>query len=295
MRKIFTLVCMALAANFAFAEVFLEENFDYPIGDKITDHGWYTEYGSASEIGVTNGLSLPHYAPSNTGNAALIDCESSGTQAHKAFKEVTESDVYTAFMLLPSINYKKGYFFTLRDKNTRTEYNFNARVFIDADYHIGLTFADNKKAVFSEETLDYATPCLVVVKYSIQEGENNDCVSLYLLKETAREEPATPTIGPLYDGAKKDINPANIVLRGYDSDGWLVVDGIRVASSWQEAVLWNGDTGIDIISGETGNSIGFLYNCLGTCLGEYSEELLQRQPHGVYVVKRGNSSQKVLR
>lgn len=295
MKKIFTFICMAWAVNFAFAEVFLEENFDYPIGDKITDHGWYTEYGSASEIGVTNGLYMAHYAPSNTGNAALIDCVSSSAQPHKTFNEVTEGDVYTAFMFLPSVNYKQGYFFALRDKNVGSEYNFNARVFLDADYHIGLTFADNKKAVFSEEVLDYASPCLIVVKYSIKDGANNDCVSLYLLKETVQSEPATPTIGPLYDEAKKDIHPANIVLRGYDSDGWLVVDGIRVANSWKEAVLWNGETATDITLDEAGNSEGFLYNCLGSCIGEYSEELLQRQPHGVYVVKRGNQSHKILR
>lgn len=295
MKKIFTLICMAMFAHFCFAEVLLEENFDYPLGDYLTDHGWYTEYESASAIGTTNGLSVLHYAPSGIGNAALIDCVSSGAQPHKEFNEVTEGDVYVAFMFLPSVNNKKGYFFALRDKNTTSAYNFNARVFLDADYHIGLTFSNNQKAVFSDEVLDASSTYLVVVKYSIASGDGNDSVSLYLLQDAAKEEPATATIGPLYDESKQDINPANVVLRGYDGNGWLVVDGLRVATRWEEAVLREKDTNVQNYSEDFTQEECFLYDCLGNCLGVYSQELLNAQTTGVYIVKTNTSSRKVLR
>lgn len=299
-RCLFLLLAGLTICSHLRAEVLLVEDFTYNIGELLTDNGWYTQYGDASGIGVTNGLSLPPYASSAQGNAALIDCKSGSSQAHRAFKEVTEGNVYAAFMLLPSINYKKGWFFSLRDDKARadnySEFNFNGRVLLEADNRIGLAFADNQQAQFADTPLDNNTTYIVVLKYTICEGNNNDAVSLWVLEKPVREEPATPLIGPLQDAGKKDIAPANVVLRGYDADGWLVVDGIRIATTWQEAVaLTDEETASATVAAGQLQGTTYVYNCLGACLGVYTDAMFHALPRGMYMLKTGSVSRKVLR
>lgn len=301
MKRCFCLFLTGLLAYACLqAEVLLVEDFAYDVGERLTANGWYTQYGAASEIMVTNGLSVPRYAASDRGNAALLDCVSGSNQVHRAFREVTEGDVYVAFMLLPSVNYKKGWFFSLRDDKTSadnyTEFNFNARVLLDAGNHIGLTFADNQKARFSDIQLDYSTIYIVVLKYALHAGAQNDAVSLWLLTEPVAAEPSQPLIGPLQDSSKKDIFPANVVLRGYDADGWLVVDGIRVATTWEEAVRLADDvSAVESPLVIPGCGITYIYNCLGTCLGIYTEDAFLALPHGMYILKQETGSRKILR
>ncbi|MCM1034894.1 MAG: hypothetical protein NC038_00090 [Paludibacter sp.] len=296
---LFCLITFLTAANL-WAEVLLEENFKYGLGSMLTDNGWFTQYRASSDISVTNALSVPRYAPSDIGGAALIDCISGSDQPHRAFLEQTEGDIYVAFMFAPLINNKKGWFFALRDNNFsagyNSEYNFNARLLLDDSNRIGLAFADNQKAQFADSYLDYNTTYLVVIKYTVNAGACNDAVSLWLFKEAVPDEPAQPLIGPLTDAAKKDINPANVVLRGYDANGWLVVDGIRVATTWQEAVLMMDDnTAINNVSIGSSDEPAYIYNCLGTCLGIYSENAFSALPRGIYVIKTLSASHKVLR
>ncbi len=295
MKKMLSVLGLVMMAAVCHADVLMVEDFDYPIGDKITSHGWYTQYEGESPIGVTNGLSVGNYAQSGIGNAALIDCLTSTAQPHKAFAEVREGDVYVAFMLLPALNSKDGYFFALRDSVSETSFNYLARVFVSAKNQIGLCVGKGSTKVYSTEVMDASTTYLVVVKYSIVDGSNNDAVSVYLLTDALAEEPDEPTVGPLRDSAIDDIYPRNIVLRGYDANSWLVVDGIRVATTWQEAVLRKSAAAVDRPVQEDAEQDAWLYNCLGTCIGRYSEALLQAQVRGMYIIKSGNSSRKVLR
>lgn len=296
MKHLFTILLLIGCALGANAELLLQEDFDYPIGDELTEHGWYTQWGVASGMTITNGLELAPYIGSGVGNAALIDCESSGNQAHIAFKETTSGNVYAAFLFQPSINHKRGYFFALRDKNTEQGsyiFNQNARVLLEADGRIGLAFANNQKAVFTDEASDPQKVYLIVVKYSIIAGENNDEVSLYVLDGYTGTEPATPTIGALTDADEADIYPANVQLRGYDSNGWLVVDGLRVATTWEEAVASSGTTGTD-------NAASFdetveVYSILGTYMGRFENAAAVNVPTGMYIYKTQRGTEKVVR
>ena len=166
----------------------------------------------------------------------MIDADDSNNP-HRAFKQVTEGNVYVAFMLRPFTVYKKGYFLTLRDSDSYS-FNFNGRVSVNESGQLGLTFANNQNAVYADEVLDGNTTYLVVLKYAIVEGKNNDNVSLYCFDKMPDAEPAAPLVGPLSDAAKVDINPANIALRGYAGADYveLMLDGIRVATTWDEVL-----------------------------------------------------------
>lgn len=241
MRKnIYTFLAMiAMGTAVAGAEVLLEENFDYPQGEfPLTEGGWYTQWGGASSLSIGEGLTFEGYAGSGVGNGVAINTDDDNNP-HRAFKQVTEGNVYVAFMLRPLAAYKKGYFLTLRDGDVGGySFNFNGRVSVNEDGQLGLTFANNQNAVYADEVLDGNTTYLVVLKYTIVEGKNNDNVSLYCFDKMPDAEPATPLVGPLSDAAKVDINPANVVLRGYTGADYveLLLDGIRVATTWDEAL-----------------------------------------------------------
>lgn len=237
MRKWFFVMVLACSVP-VFAETLLVEDFLYPVSARIdTCGGWYLPYGGTSQFTITNGLSFAGYAGSEMGNGVLLDAKSGGNDLpHLRLKHVvTEGDVYVAFLFQPAVVNKKGYFFMLRDKIAANTYNFMGRLFMNENYQVGLTFGDNQKAVFSEAELDYQTTYLMVLRYTIVEGANNDQVSLYVFSEMPSEQPQVATIGPLSDANKPDISPANVVLRGYDADGWIVIDGICVATTWEEA------------------------------------------------------------
>lgn len=241
MKKVLTAILLCLSSFLAAsAETLFVENFQYPIGNSITNESsaWFLPWGGFSVYSITNGLTFSGYAESGVGNAVVIDQKVSNDQPHHAFTEQTSGSLFVAFMFQPSIVSKAGYFFALRDNQVagNTVFNFNGRILINDSYQLGLTFADNQKAVYSSVFLDPQKVHLLVLRYDIVEGTNNDQVSLYVFSDACPSaEPTAPLIGPLSDASKVDINPAHVVLRGYDNDGWLVIDGIRVATTFEEA------------------------------------------------------------
>ena len=96
------------------------------------------------------------------------------------------------------------------------------------------------------ETVSYTTGSqyvtgstyLLVLKYSIAEGASNDNVSLFIFTDAiSAAEPATPSIGPLNDPGQSDLsNVSTVELRQYSSAQNIIVDGIRIAQKWEDAV-----------------------------------------------------------
>lgn len=283
-------------ASFSAAETLVVEDFDYAVSTPLTSCGsWMLQYGGDSHYSITSGLEFYGYEGCGVGGAALLDGKFSNDQPHLPFTKVESGTVYVAFLLQPSIVYKKGYFFCLRDdKINMSEFNFNARVSLDEDYHLGFTFADNQKAVYMNQSLDYQSVYLVVIKYVINEFANNDEASLYVFNPGAKKgdvlpfetEPAEPTIGPLTDSSKTDIKPANLVLRGFDADGWVVVDGIRVATSWEEAVKVNKTSDCGLLSAvddaQEDDAIIAVYDLLGNFVGASLDGLASDR---IYIVR----------
>lgn len=237
--KQYVLILVTLLAVALRAETVVVEDFNYALGSDLTDSLWFTQRGEASGITVTNGLTFSGREGSEVGGAAMIDVKSSSSQAHLAFEPVSSGDIYAAFLFEPVANWKDGYFFSFRD-SLMNDFNFNGRIFIGEEYNLGLTFADNQKKVMSSYTLDADSVYLLVLRYQIVPGPNNDSVSLYAFSSMnavpESMEEATPIVAPIADGAKPDIEPARVMLRGFDADGLLLVDGIRVATTWTEAI-----------------------------------------------------------
>ena len=238
MKKITALFCLLTALSLAHAEVLLVENFEYTAGTPLTACGWTAIYNGTSATAITNGLEFDDYAGCGIGNGALINGIDNSYQPHKAFAKQTSGSVYVAFMLQPYIVTKQSYFFSLRDAISINNFNFIGRIYLNEQYQIGLSFYKSSDAapVFDTQVLDAETVYLVVLKYTMIDGNKNDRIDLYLLDAYTANEPTTPLLSITNTTSCTDIYPENIVLRSADSDDWIVVDGIRVATTWSEAV-----------------------------------------------------------
>lgn len=228
---------LSIALN---AKVLLVENFDYTAGTPLTDCGWISAYGGTSATSVSNGLNFEGYAGCGIGNGALINGKDGSNQPHKAFEAQTSgTPIYIAFMLNPYMVSKASYFLCLRDAASATTFNFNARVFLNVQNQIGLSYCGGvNEAQFADKILDNETTYLVVLKYIPVSGAKNDEIALYVLDTFAATEPASPLLktANTASGKNDDIYPENVVLRSNSADDWISVDGIRIATTWSEAV-----------------------------------------------------------
>jgi len=236
------IITMLLLGLMARAEVLLVENFDYTLGKQLTKCGqWYLQFpNNDDQITISNGLEFDGYVQSGIGNGVLIDCKSGSAIPHIAIKEVTSGSVYVAMMIQATLPVGKGgWLMSLRDNTlTTTTYNENGRLLINEKNQLGASVAGPSESTCAYDTLELNTQqvYLAVLKYTIVSGANNDETSLYVLDSVVNAEPKKPNVGPLTDSKVADINPSNLLLRGFSTDGWIVIDGIRVATTWHEAL-----------------------------------------------------------
>lgn len=242
MRRI-VLSIVLLCSLAARAEVLLVEDFNYPIGTALSACGnWYLQWaGGDDRLSITNGLELKGYAQSGIGNGVLIDSKSSSAIPHIQLpRTITSGDVYVAMMIQLALPVGKGgWIVSLRDNVVdNAHYNENGRVLVNANNQLGISVAAPSESAsgYAVMELDGQRVYLLVLKYAIKAGTNNDETSLYVLGNVCDAEPILPDVGPLCDSSVADICPANLLLRGFDNDGWIIVDGIRVATTWEEAL-----------------------------------------------------------
>ncbi len=230
---IFTTLLFFGHQRISFGQLLLDENFSYTAGDLITNNGWSAHSGSGTQpITVNNGgLTYAGYIDSGIGNAALAD--NNGEDDNRPFGAQSTGVVYTAFMVNIS-GVAGGYFFHYGGQPIGTA--FRGKVFMDATSHFGLSFSSNT-GTYSSSTFTTGTTYVLVLKYEIVAGTLNDRVSLFVFSGALPStEPTMPTIGPLADASQPDINPGCVAIRQFSNSQNVIIDGIRVAMSWNDVL-----------------------------------------------------------
>ncbi|MFZ4520805.1 MAG: IPTL-CTERM sorting domain-containing protein [Bacteroidales bacterium] len=241
---IFMTVILLGFQSISLGQALLDENFAYPAGDLITAHGWASHSGAGTQAitVAASGLTFPGYIDSGIGNAALVD--NNGEDDNKTFTTQTSGVVYSSFMVNVTTS-ALGYFyhFSVNPINT----TFRGRVYMNTTNHFGLGVGSNA-ATYAAATFTPGTTYLLVLKYEIVPGTINDKVSLFVFDGPLPVvEPAIPTIGPLTDITQADINPGSVALRQFINTQNLTIDGIRVATTWND-VLGNAPQQIPTVS-----------------------------------------------
>ncbi|HAM97235.1 MAG TPA: hypothetical protein DCQ26_01385 [Marinilabiliales bacterium] len=206
----------------SWGQALIEENFDYTIGSLLTANGWTAHSGTGTEsITVTDGLSFTHYAGSGIGGAALLD--NTGEDVNRTFTVQTSGSIYAALIVKTSATNSEGYFFHFGQNPWNTTYSTRLWVKATGDaLGIGASVA-----TWVPITPD--TPTLVVVKYNIDTKES----SLYVFNTLPTSEPATADATYTETSA---TTIGGIGLRQFNAAENVIVDGIRVATTWADAV-----------------------------------------------------------
>jgi hypothetical protein len=234
-------------SNFTFSQL-LTENFDYPNGDQITDHGWFQIVGVLTPkilVGTSNGLTYTNYANSGIGNAAIVI--NKGESVYKTFTAQSSSNLYVSFLVNVTTPKAGDYFLALLPSGTPINFTSSiARVFVavsGSGWKLGLS-KGSETVHYGSSVLAINTTYLVVIKYTFNTGSTTDdqCTG-YVFTDPilpSTEGAATAEIAAFSSNTISDAGDiGSVALRqgGTPSSPILVIDGIRVGTTWGDAPL----------------------------------------------------------
>jgi hypothetical protein len=237
------LIAMYLRVD-ANCQTLLIENFSYASGTLLTTNGWSAHSGAGNNpVAVGSpGLSYQGYPSSGIGLAALLTND--GEDVNRTFTSVTSGSVYCAF-LMQANSVTSDYFLHLSNSGISSN---RARIFIKGtgnSFNIGLSKGSETAVYTTGSPFTTGTTYLLVLKYSVIDGAANDIVNLYIVTSSIPpSEPLTPSVGPIVDAVQSDLSSiSSVALRQYSASQNIIVDGIRVAARWEDAVgaLTNND------------------------------------------------------
>lgn len=243
MKKLsLALVILLISSANSFPQL-IDENFDYPAGDSLQQHGWVT-VGTVftNRMSVTSpGLSFPVYVNSGIGNAVTVD--TNGQDVYKDFSSPKISgDIYASFLVNVKTAKAAGdYFVSLLSSTSTTSHA--GRVYAkDSLGNIAFGLAKTTEAVqYTPAVYFKDSTYLLILKYSINSGSANDSVSLFVFTSSQNipsSEPL-PSLGPK-GGSGADLTDAGrfLLRQGTSSSSPRVItDGIYVATSWDNSAL----------------------------------------------------------
>lgn len=235
-------VFLFLPASFSFGQFFIE-NFDYPAGDSLTQHGWTAHSGTTNAIFVTSpGLTYTGYPSSGIGNAATLT--TTGQDVNQQFTPITSGAIYASLLVNVASAQTGDYFFHLGLSQTTSIYM--GRVYVKNALNGNLAFGLSKtslggaggiQAVYSDSIYTTGVTYLLVLKYQFNPDTNDDIAYLFINPPISIIEP-TPD---LTHGLSNNPDPANIggvyIRQGSASlASNLTLDGIRIGTAWSDVI-----------------------------------------------------------
>ena len=240
---LFIIVLSFVMSSALSAQTLLDETFNYTVGDLLTAHGWTAHSGAGTNSAkvTTPALTYTGFVNSGVGNATALG--TSGEDVNKRFStdSIVAGNIYASFLVNVTSALTGDYFFHFTSNNAANGLYY-ARVYIKKASNGNIAFGINKRntaaaikytdTVTSTYTLN--TTYLVVVKYAIAAGADNDTVSLWVNPTLSTTEP-TPTLVETDATTGTDaVSLATIALRQGSATlaSALALSGIHVAKTW---------------------------------------------------------------
>ena len=240
------LVTAVLGISPARAQIF-EDTFDYPPGtDLTTTPSWALARTGSLDLAVAAGdLTYPDYNLSGGNQVAIVP----GADAvGHTFAAVTSDAVFIAFLVrfsdVTDITDSGVFLWGGHDDDL-----LNRRLTVSANQDSGgnVRFKISKSAGSSVTPYDYAldTTYLLVAKYEIVPGDDNDIVSLYVNPDLSTGmEPAAPQASTSSgsDAVDSSLMPsfAAVVISGIDQSTGPPTgsfDNLRIGDTWDSSAL----------------------------------------------------------
>ncbi len=246
--RLFSLILgFLLFGSFVTKAQLLEDNFAGNAGDTLAN-GWVTHSGSASPIYIKAGtLSYTNY-PSNSGSSIYM---ASGQDYNKVFTTtpLTSGNVYYAALVNIDSAKATGDYFLHSFSSSSTTSNLN-RVYVKKASNGNLAFGILKGStatslVWTDSVYALSTTHLVVLKVQIVAGATNDIPSLFVNPVINGTEPSANVVASDITSADYTSIDKVVIRQGSPSScPKLTFDGLRVATTWNEAVGTGG--GVDV-------------------------------------------------
>lgn len=231
-----------------FSQALLIDNFSYTIGTSLTSNG-YTLQGNATptaQLLVANGgLTYPSYTGSGIGNSVQLDGTVNGEDNFKAFitPAITSGSVYVSLLANISSASTAGEYFIANKIDVSTSGTasiIRARLYVRGDGAGGISFGIAKGTLPPEAgwtTFSYSTGVtyLLVYKYTFVDGTTNDNVVLFINPVIGNPEPS-PTISYADLTTNDAAGMRSVLITQRTAGATALVDGLRVATSWADAV-----------------------------------------------------------
>ena len=218
----------------------LSEEFSYTTGQTLTANGW-TAYSAAGNNPVTvssGSLSYTNYPSSGIGNSAqVIGTSSSSEDVKKTFTSKTSGSVYVSFL----VNFSSAT--TAADGDyflgflTTTGTSMKGRAFVKKS-GLNIAFGVSKGSTTPTLTsFSYSlnTTYLLVLKYTFNGSSSDDVINLFINPDLSGPEPSPDLTNA--DSFTDLSNVGAVGLRQGIHSYNVIIDGIRVATSWSQAPL----------------------------------------------------------
>ena len=259
MKHFFTvLVCMALTAMSAHAELWLEENFNYPDGNleqadnsQLVLHQWMQSLKPADANGTSpqvanRNLTYPGYISSGKGKVAVLDAavgDDQSTQRISVYyldtigKRDTIS-MYAAFLFKPlSAKNTSGRDFAIWEGSVGSSM-CRGRVFLAKNgdaVKIGVSKNSSTINAWSGD-IALGSTNLIVMKYEVVEGASNDVVKVFVNPGlTSKEDENTPLV--------TTDNATDMLVKGFglrQRGNGAEIGGLRIGTTWEDVVKTDG-------------------------------------------------------
>ena len=223
----------------AWSQVLFVENFDYPVGDTLTNHGW-EQIRSGNPITVQEpGLIFDSYELSGIGNAARILADG-GQEIKKAFDAVSADSLYISFMINISeatTGTSGGLFLYLTPANGNI-FSQRITVYCRKDASDSLAFGIHKGSGirYTNHTYSLNTTYLIVVKYKF-DPQADDPVSMWINPYLDQPE-GMPDVIQTSGSDLPEI--AEIILSQLTASNEppdALIDGIKITRHWDEITV----------------------------------------------------------
>ena len=264
MKKLSTLfLCAMLALVSAHAELYLEENFNYPDGDleqavqaPLELHKWMCSLKAEDAKGVSpqvanHNLTYPGYIASGQGKVAVLDAavgDDATTQRISVYYIDTLGardtvSMYAAFLMKPlSAKNTAGRDIAIWEGSASKSQARGRLFMIKSGSNVKLGIAKNNSSATSAYSQELTTGSvnLVVMKYEYLPGPKNDVVKVWVNPSLNKSEDENAA---LVCSASDISGQTDMIVRGFglrQRGNGVEIGGLRIASTWAEAVKTDG-------------------------------------------------------
>ena len=256
MKKIFTVLFLAMCVwSTANAQLWLEENFNYPVGNleqvasnaELIEHVWMPSMKAADANGVSpqvaeGALTYAGYASSGKGKKVVLDAkigDANDSQRISVYymdtlgKRDTVS-MYAAFLFKPlSAKNTSGRDFAIWEGSVSSSMA-RGRVFLAKSGSMVKVGVSKNSSTISAWTNDLAIgeTHLLVMKYEVVPGEKNDIIKVFVNPTLNTAESANTYI------ATSDA-ATDMIVRGFglrQRGTGMEVSGLRIGTTWEEVM-----------------------------------------------------------